>query len=49
MSHELTELDSGLRVVTERMDGVRSAALGFFVANGSRGEDPGQAGLSHFP
>ena len=36
--HRLTELDSGLRVITERMDGVRSAALGFFVANGSRGE-----------
>ena len=46
--HRLTELDSGLRVVTERMDGVRSAALGFFVANGSRGESPAEAGLSHF-
>ena len=46
--HQLTELDSGLRVVTERMDGVRSAALGFFVANGSRGEAPEEAGLSHF-
>ena len=30
------------------MDGVRSAALGFFVANGSRGESPAEAGLSHF-
>ena len=30
------------------MDGVRSAALGFFVANGSRGELPAEAGLSHF-
>jgi predicted Zn-dependent peptidase len=30
------------------MDGVRSAALGFFVANGSRGESDAQAGLSHF-
>jgi predicted Zn-dependent peptidase len=47
-SHSLTELDSGLRVVTERMDGVRSAALGFFVANGSRGETVAEAGLSHF-
>jgi predicted Zn-dependent peptidase len=46
--HRLTELDSGLRVVTERMAGVRSAALGFFVANGSRGETPAEAGLSHF-
>jgi len=30
------------------MDGVRSAALGFFVANGSRGEATEEAGLSHF-
>jgi predicted Zn-dependent peptidase len=27
---------------------VRSTALGFFVATGSRGETPAQAGLSHF-
>jgi predicted Zn-dependent peptidase len=30
------------------MDSVRSAALGFFIANGSRGETEDQAGLSHF-
>ncbi len=30
------------------MDGVRSAALGFFVLNGSRGETVAEAGLSHF-
>jgi len=30
------------------MPSVRSAALGFFVATGSRGETPAQAGLSHF-
>ena len=30
------------------MDGVRSAAVGFFVANGSRGEQVEEAGLSHF-
>jgi predicted Zn-dependent peptidase len=30
------------------MDSVRSAALGFFIANGSRGETEAQAGLSHF-
>jgi predicted Zn-dependent peptidase len=46
--HRLTELPSGLRVVTERMDGVRSAALGFFVHAGSRGETLEEAGLSHF-
>src|SRR4051794_5788333 len=30
------------------MPSVRSAALGFFVATGSRGESVGEAGLSHF-
>jgi predicted Zn-dependent peptidase len=30
------------------MPSVRSAALGFFVGTGSRGESPGEAGLSHF-
>ena len=46
--HRLTELDSGLRIVTEVMPSVRSAALGFFVAAGSRGETEEEAGLSHF-
>ena len=46
--HTLTTLDSGLRVVTERMSSVRSAALGFFVGAGSRGEQVEEAGLSHF-
>ena len=45
--HRLTELDSGVRVVTEAMPSVRSAALGFFVGTGSRAEDEAQAGLSH--
>ena len=30
------------------MPSVRSAALGFFVAAGSRGESPAESGLSHF-
>ena len=47
-SHRITELDSGLRIVTEAMPSVRSAALGFFVATGSRGESVAEAGLSHF-
>jgi predicted Zn-dependent peptidase len=46
--HRLTELPSGLRVASERMDGVRSAALGFYVRAGSRGETEPEAGLSHF-
>jgi len=46
--HRLTTLDSGLRVVTEHMGSVRSAALGFFIGAGSRGELVEEAGLSHF-
>ena len=46
--HRITELDSGLRIATEHMSSVRSAALGFFVSTGSRGETPDEAGLSHF-
>jgi len=44
---ELTELD-GLRVITEAVPAVRSVALGLWVRTGSRDEQPGQAGLSHF-
>jgi predicted Zn-dependent peptidase len=43
-----TELGSGLRVVTERMPGVRSVALGFWVLAGSRDEPPPISGSSHF-
>jgi predicted Zn-dependent peptidase len=46
--HRITELDSGLRIATEAMPSVRSAALGFFVHTGSRGETVDEAGLSHF-
>jgi predicted Zn-dependent peptidase len=43
-----TEFDSGLRVVTERMPGVRSVSLGFWVLAGSRDEVPRISGSSHF-
>jgi predicted Zn-dependent peptidase len=35
-------------VATERMDGVRSVALGFWIAAGSRLEPSEQSGVSHF-
>ncbi|MET0894251.1 MAG: pitrilysin family protein [Acidimicrobiia bacterium] len=41
-------LDSGLRVVTERLPGLRSAAVGFWVGTGSRDEVGPLAGASHF-
>jgi predicted Zn-dependent peptidase len=45
--HQITTLDSGVRVVTERMPSVRSAALGFWIATGSVAERDEQAGTSH--
>ncbi|MEP6954669.1 MAG: pitrilysin family protein, partial [Solirubrobacteraceae bacterium] len=45
--HRLTTLDGGLRVVTERMDSVRSVALGVWIGTGSVGEAEPEAGLSH--
>jgi predicted Zn-dependent peptidase len=43
-----TVLPSGLRVITEQVPGVRSAAVGMWVAVGSRDEQPGVAGAAHF-
>jgi predicted Zn-dependent peptidase len=44
----LTELESGERVITERLDHVRSAAVGYWIGAGSRDEDAGESGVSHF-
>jgi len=46
--HQLTELPSGIRVVTERIPSVRSIALGYWVRVGSRDENTAEAGISHF-
>ena len=45
---QLTELDSGERIVSERLDHVRSAAVGYWIGAGSRDEDAGEAGVTHF-
>jgi predicted Zn-dependent peptidase len=45
---QLSELPSGVRVVTEAVPSVRSVALGLWTRTGSRDENPGQEGLSHF-
>ena len=45
---KVTELESGIRVVTEVVPSVRSVALGLWVRTGSRDETPAQAGVSHF-
>jgi predicted Zn-dependent peptidase len=46
--HQLTDLGSGVRVVTEAVPSVRSVALGPWVRTGSRNETEAQAGVSHF-
>ncbi len=46
-SPEITTLDSGVRVVTEHMPGVRSVALGFWIGTGSVTEKDTESGLSH--
>ena len=43
-----TVLPSGLRIVTEEVPSVRSAAIGIWVNVGSRDETPAVAGASHF-
>ena len=45
--HQITTLDNGVRVITERMENVRSVALGFWIGTGSAMESEDQAGLSH--
>jgi predicted Zn-dependent peptidase len=44
----LSELDSGERLITERVTSVRSVALGFWIGSGSRDEPDPKAGVSHF-
>jgi len=46
--YEITTLDGGVTVITERMEAMRSVALGIWFAVGSRDEAPGEAGMSHF-
>ncbi len=47
MSVEITNLPSGLRIVTDRMENLETASLGVWVAAGSRHERPRERGLSH--
>ena len=41
-------LDNGLRVVADRMPSAQSVTIGIWVNVGSRDEDPGEEGFSHF-
>ena len=48
MSSEKTVLPSGMTILSEAMDSVRSVALGIWFQVGSRDETPAEAGMSHF-
>lgn len=48
MFYRKTVLDSGITVISEPMDSVRSITLGIWFAVGSRDESPAEAGMSHF-
>jgi predicted Zn-dependent peptidase len=44
----VSELDTGERVISERVPSVRSVAIGFWVGAGSRDETDAKTGVSHF-
>ena len=46
--YEKITLPNGVRILTEAVPGVRSAALGLWVGTGSRQEKPGENGAAHF-
>jgi predicted Zn-dependent peptidase len=46
--YELSTLPGGERVISERVEGVRSVALGLWIGAGSRDEPNAKAGVSHF-
>ena len=48
MSTQIHELPNGLRIVSEAMPGVASAAVGVWVGAGARHEAPEQNGVAHF-
>jgi len=47
-SYVVTERPGGERVISERVESVRSVALGFWICAGSRDESDAQGGLTHF-
>jgi len=47
-AHRLTTLSGGERVITEHIEGVRSASIGLWIGAGSRDESVAKAGVSHF-
>jgi predicted Zn-dependent peptidase len=48
MTIQTTALSNGLRIVTERMEGIGSASLGVWIGAGCRHETAQQNGVAHF-
>ncbi|QIE57211.1 insulinase family protein [Pikeienuella piscinae] len=48
MTIRLSTLPNGLRVITESMPGLGSAAIGVWIAAGSRHEEEAENGVAHF-
>jgi predicted Zn-dependent peptidase len=46
--YQQTILDNGVRVITERMEAVRSVSVGIWFKVGSRDESDDEQGISHF-
>jgi predicted Zn-dependent peptidase len=46
--YEKITLPNGVRILSERMEGIRSAAMGIWVASGSRDESAAENGAAHF-
>lgn len=44
----IRQLPNGIRIVTEKIEGVRSCGIGLWIQVGSRHEASAEAGLSHF-
>ncbi len=45
---EKTTLENGLKIVTERVESVKSVSVGIWVKTGSRNESDRRAGITHF-
>ena len=48
MAYDLITLKNGLRIVGEKMDSIRTVAVGVFVRTGAVNEAPEENGYSHF-
>ena len=48
VDHRISVLPGGERIITEHIEGVRSASIGLWIGAGSRDESVAKAGVSHF-